>query len=125
MVLQGRMIRPACARQSLAARASTGITRRSRRAACASAWTITDGAFGKPWVFRYKDLKSWWSQPHYNRIDGEEAEAPTAWVPESKPIWFTEIGCPATDKGAEPAERFLRSEIGRKHAALFFQRRTL
>jgi hypothetical protein len=60
---------------------------------------ITDGAFGKPWVFRAKDLKSWWSQPHYNRIDGEEALAPTAWAPESKPFFFTEIGCPATDKG--------------------------
>jgi hypothetical protein len=21
---------------------------------------ITDGAYGKPWVFRYKDVKSWW-----------------------------------------------------------------
>jgi hypothetical protein len=60
---------------------------------------ITDGAFGKPWVFRFKDLKSCWSQPHFNRIDGEEAEEPTAWVPESKPFFFTEIGCPATDKG--------------------------
>ena len=60
---------------------------------------ITDGAFAKPWVFRTKDLKSWWSQPHHNRIDGEEAEEPTAWAPESKPYFFTELGCPATDKG--------------------------
>ena len=60
---------------------------------------IADGAFEKPWVFRAKDLKSWWSQPHYNRIAGEEADEPTAWVPESKPYHFTEIGCPATDKG--------------------------
>jgi len=60
---------------------------------------VTDGAFSKPWVFRTKDLRSWWSQPHYNRIDGEEAAEPTAWEPESKPYFFTEIGCPATDKG--------------------------
>ncbi len=60
---------------------------------------ITDGAFGKPWVFRYKDLKSWWSEPHFNRIGGEEAAEPTGWVPESKPFVFTEVGCPATDKG--------------------------
>ena len=60
---------------------------------------ITDGAFGKPWVFRFKDLKSWWSKQHFNRIDGEEAAEPTAWVPESKPFFFTEVGCPATDKG--------------------------
>jgi len=60
---------------------------------------IADGAFGKHWVFRSKDLKSWWSEQHFNRIDGEEVGEPTAWVPESKPFVFTELGCPATDKG--------------------------
>src|SRR5690606_32360607 len=28
---------------------------------------ITDGAYGKPWIYRYKDLRSWWSNQHYNR----------------------------------------------------------
>ncbi|KXF78273.1 host specificity protein [Paramesorhizobium deserti] len=60
---------------------------------------ITDGLAGKPWVFRYKDLKSWWENPHYNRINGAESAVPTAWQPKSKPFWFTELGCPAVDKG--------------------------
>lgn len=60
---------------------------------------ITDGAYGKPWVFRYKDLVSWWENEHFNRIGGVEMAEPTAWRPQSKPIWFTEIGCPAVDKG--------------------------
>lgn len=60
---------------------------------------ITDGAYAKPWVYRYKDLLSWWSQPHHQRIDGVEEASPTAWMPCSKPIWFTELGCPAVDKG--------------------------
>ena len=60
---------------------------------------ITDGAHGRPWVFRYKDIRSWWSNPHRNRPGGVESGAPTAWVPESKPIRFTEIGCPAVDRG--------------------------
>ncbi|WP_099827989.1 baseplate multidomain protein megatron [Oceaniglobus indicus] len=60
---------------------------------------ISDGAFGKPWVFRYKDLRNWWSNPHYNRPGGVESATPTAWVPQSKPIWFTELGCPAIDRG--------------------------
>ena len=60
---------------------------------------ITDGTHGKPWVFRYKDLKSWWSQPHHDRVSGAQATEPTAWVPQSKPFFFTELGCPATDKG--------------------------
>lgn len=60
---------------------------------------ITDGAYGKPWVFRPKDVKSWWLHVHYNRPAGVESATATAWVPQSKPVWFTELGCPAIDKG--------------------------
>ena len=67
---------------------------------------ISDGA-GKPWVFRFKDVKSWWSNAHFNRPGGIEAGAATEWVPESKPIWFTEIGCPAVDKGANQPNVFI------------------
>ncbi|MDN3590026.1 baseplate multidomain protein megatron [Methylobacterium adhaesivum] len=59
---------------------------------------ITDGAQGKPWVFRPKDLVGWWSNPHWERDGGRETRA-TAWVPGGKPIWLTEIGKPAVDKG--------------------------
>ena len=41
---------------------------------------------------------SWWSNPHVERVSGVEAGT-TAWVPQSKPIWLTEIGIPAVDKG--------------------------
>jgi len=68
---------------------------------------ITDGAYGKPWVFRYKDLKSWWLNPHYNRPGGVEQGSPTGWTPQSKPIWFTEAGCPAIDKGANQPNAFV------------------
>ncbi|MEL7048021.1 MAG: glycoside hydrolase/phage tail family protein, partial [Pseudomonadota bacterium] len=67
---------------------------------------ITDGQ-GKPWVFRFKDVQSWWKQPHYHRPGGIEALQPTSWVPQSKPIWFTEIGCPAIDKGANQPNVFV------------------
>ena len=59
---------------------------------------ITDG-LGKPWVWRQKDMLSWWSEPHLPRLGGVET-APTAWVPRSKPVWLTELGCPAVDRGA-------------------------
>ena len=68
---------------------------------------ITDGGAGKPWVFRFKDLKSWWSTAHFDRPSGVEASTPTAWVPQSKPIWFTELGCPAIDKGANQPNVFV------------------
>jgi hypothetical protein len=67
---------------------------------------ITDGAASKPWVFRYKDLRAWWSNPHYDRPGGVESGTPTAWAPESKPIWFTELGCPAIDRGTNQPNVF-------------------
>lgn len=67
---------------------------------------ITDGSYNKPWVYRYKDLKAWWSNQHYDRVGGVEVDQPTAWVPQSKPVWFTEIGCPAVDLGANQPNVF-------------------
>jgi hypothetical protein len=66
---------------------------------------ITDG-LDKPWTFRAKDLAGWWSQPHVDRTGGVEHAEPTDWVPGSKPIWLTEIGCPAVDKGANAPNMF-------------------
>jgi len=67
---------------------------------------ITDGAHGKPWVHRAKDLVSWWREPHVDRPGGIEMASPTAWVPCSKPIRFTELGCPAVDKGTNQPNVF-------------------
>jgi len=68
---------------------------------------ITDGAHGEPWIWRAKDLKSWWSQPHHDRPAGVRATTPTAWVPMSKPIRLIEFGCPAVDKGANAPNLFV------------------
>ncbi|MDU8911062.1 glycoside hydrolase TIM-barrel-like domain-containing protein [Aestuariicoccus sp. MJ-SS9] len=68
---------------------------------------ITDGAHDEPWVFRYKDIRSWWSERHYERSGGQRAAAPTEWVPQSKPVWFTELGCAAIDKGTNQPNKFL------------------
>ncbi|WP_456064538.1 baseplate multidomain protein megatron [Halovulum marinum] len=67
---------------------------------------ITDGAYGAPWVFRTKDLRSWWSNPHHDRPGGVESAVPTGWVPQSKPIRFTELGCPAIDLGTNQPNVF-------------------
>ena len=68
---------------------------------------ITDGAYGEPWVWRYKDIRNWWSQPHHNRVGGVRQATPTTWVPESKQIWFTEIGCAAVNKATNEPNKFL------------------
>ena len=68
---------------------------------------IEDGLADEPWIYRYKDLPNWWSNPHHNRIDGVRSTTPTAWTPASKPIWFTELGCAAIDKGTNQPNKFL------------------
>lgn len=68
---------------------------------------ITDGSLGKPWVFRQKDLKNWWQNQHYERVGGQEMSSSTPWVPQSKPIWFTELGFPAVDKGTNQPNVFV------------------
>ncbi|WP_029555118.1 glycoside hydrolase/phage tail family protein [Xanthobacter sp. 91] len=67
---------------------------------------ITDGAFGEPWVYRQKDLWSWWANAHHERIAGVRIPAPTAYVPGAKPIRLMEAGCPAVDKGANRPSAF-------------------
>ena len=68
---------------------------------------ITDGAHGEPWVLRYKDIRSWWSNAHHDRVDGNRKATPTAWVPGSKPVRFTEFGCAAIDRGTNEPNKFL------------------
>ena len=67
---------------------------------------IEDTAYGEDWVFRYKDMRSWWSKHHFNRIGGIKDQTPTDWLPGSKPIVFTELGCPAIDKGSNQPNTF-------------------
>ncbi|WP_306006225.1 baseplate multidomain protein megatron [Aquicoccus porphyridii] len=68
---------------------------------------ITDGDHDEPWVWRYKDIANWWRHAHHERIGGVRQEEPTTWVPMSKPIWFTELGCAAIDKGTNQPNKFL------------------
>lgn len=68
---------------------------------------IEDGAYGEPWVFRFKDIRAWWENAHHDRVGGVRAAEPSPWVPQSKPVWFTELGCPAVDKGANQPNVFV------------------
>lgn len=68
---------------------------------------VEDPAYGKPWVFRPKDLRSWWQNAHFNRLGGVEHTSPTAWVPGSKPFRFIEFGCPAVDRGTNRPDAVL------------------
>ncbi|TQS72651.1 host specificity protein [Rhodobacteraceae bacterium] len=68
---------------------------------------VTDGAANEPWIWRPKDIRNWWENRHYERVDGVRASVPTDWIPQSKPVWFTEYGCAAIDKGTNQPNKFL------------------
>ncbi|MFP4518808.1 MAG: glycoside hydrolase TIM-barrel-like domain-containing protein [Oceanicaulis sp.] len=80
---------------------------------------ITDDAYGEPWVWRYKDLCSWWARAHHDRIAGVRQSAPTDWVPEGKPIRLVEFGCPAVDKGANQPNVFIDPKSSESFAPYF------
>ena len=80
---------------------------------------ITDGAHGEAWMFRPKDLKSWWSNAHHDRPGGVRSASTTAWVPRSKPIRLTEFGCPAVDKGANSPNLFIDPKSAESHLPPF------
>ena len=67
---------------------------------------VFDGDHGEHWVYRQKDLKNWWLNAHHDRPSGVRNAGATGWVPQSKPIWFTEVGCPAVDLGSNQPNVF-------------------
>ncbi|MGF9562565.1 glycoside hydrolase/phage tail family protein [Neorhizobium sp. JUb45] len=80
---------------------------------------ISDGLAGKPWTFRAKDFSGWWSNLHFDRMGGRELVQPSAWRPGLKPIWFTELGCAAIDKGANQPNLFLDPKSSESRAPHF------
>ncbi len=69
--------------------------------------SIADTAYGEHWVFRIKDLRAWWSNPHRDRPGGVRQASATGWVPEAKPVRFIELGCAAIDKGMNQPNVFV------------------
>ena len=67
---------------------------------------IADLAHGETWVFRQKAVRDWHGHAHHNRPGGVRDASATAWVPGSKPVWFTELGAPAVDKAANQPNVF-------------------
>lgn len=68
---------------------------------------ITDGLAGEHWIYAQGDVTGWWANPHHNRVNGVRSGSPTSWTPQSKPVWFTEFGVPAVDKGPNQPNVFV------------------
>ena len=111
-----------CAATSRAARASTGSTPAPPTARRRCARRSPTAPHGKPWVFRYKDIRSWWSNQHRNRPGGVESGATTAWVAGEQADPLHRDRLPGGRPRAEPAERLLRPEVGRELPAVLLPR---
>jgi len=73
--------------------------------------TISDApgldGLGEDWLFRQKDFLGWWQSAHHDRPGGVRFATPTAWQPQSKPVWFTEYGFPSVDKATNQPNVFV------------------
>ena len=79
---------------------------------------IFDGGHGEHWVYRQKAIRDWWGNAHHNRPGGVRSGTSTVWVASSKPVWFTEFGCPAVNLGSNQPNVFydeLSSEAALPH----------
>jgi GTA TIM-barrel-like domain/Putative phage tail protein len=80
---------------------------------------IDDQAYDEAWVFRNKDIASWWRNHHHDRIDGVRQNLPTTWIPQSKPVRFTEYGCGAVDKATNQPNVFIDPKSSESALARF------
>ncbi len=82
---------------------------------------ITDGAYGEPWVFRYKDLRNWWGNLHHDRIDGVRGQLlrkgarPVEWAVANGAAIVADDGLPVSGAFAAPVR--VTDVAGDTHAA--------
>lgn len=86
------------------------ITAADRQAKMQTAIVDPDG-LGKDWVARQKDFRSWWQNPHHNRVAGVEDESATSWAPSAKKIAFVQYGAPAVSRASNQPEALLENPL--------------
>lgn len=82
--------------------------------------TIFDGnSPEEDWIFRNKDFRNWWLNTHHDRPGGARNSGTTNWVAQSKPIIFSELGCPAINKGSNQPNVFYDPKSGESAVPYF------
>ncbi|QXN71966.1 GTA TIM barrel-like domain protein [Rhodobacter phage RcPescado] len=85
--------------------------------------SVYAGLYNEDWIYRQKDIRGWWTSRHYPRLAGVRQGTPTAWVPKSKQIVFTELGLPAVDKGINQPNVFVDSKSSESFYPYFSNQR--
>ncbi len=110
-------------RQSRRWRGLRLVLRQRRRPRTQIRTPITDGGAGKPWVFRFKDIRSWWLNQHFNRPGGTEASnAHRLGAAVASRYLAHGARLSRRRQRRQPAQRLRRSESAREsHPALFLR----
>ena len=94
-------------------------TRRARSASRRPARPITDGAYGKPWVYKPKAIKEWWQNQHYQPAGRRRVRHAHRLGAAVEADLVHRARLPGGRQGLEPAERLHRSqELGELRAVL-------
>jgi hypothetical protein len=105
-----------------AVRAGTGITPATPIVRRQTRTPIVDGAHGEDWIWAYKRLADWWSNPHHDRVGGVR-RAPTGWTPGMQTGPLCRAGLSGGRQGLEPAQCVPRPQERGKPRAAFLHRR--
>ncbi len=60
--------------------------------------------------YALKNIEHWWKHEHFNGPKRKQS----CWIPEAKPIWFTEFGFASMDKSTNEPNVFFDSDAGSK-----------
>ena len=72
--------------------------------------------------YAIKDIRFWWENQHVPRVSGTPTGSPTAWVPRSKPIWFTEYGVPSVNCATNQPNVFIDPKSSESFAPYYSNR---
>lgn len=72
--------------------------------------------------YAYKAIEQWWGNEHRERVDGVPTGPATDWVPQSKPIWFTEYGFPSVNCAANQPNVFIDPKSSESFAPYYSNR---
>ena len=84
---------------------------------------ISDGGYGKPWIYRYKDIWGWWSNHAFQQAGRRRKRIANLLGSEIEANLVHGTWMPIRQQRLEPAKRLLRPQILRKRPPHLLNRR--
>lgn len=68
---------------------------------------IEGNAQRAPFYYQQKNIREWWENDHYELSGYQPTTTKSAWIAQSKPVVFTELGCAAIHNGSNEPNAFV------------------